>query len=103
MFALSGDGVLEGTFRQAGFQEVRIPVKTIRRKFSSLATALESIKGAAALLHDLMANLTGDEREQSWREIEQALSQFEGPSGFDAPGEVILALGLSRRHIPASL
>jgi hypothetical protein len=38
-----------------------------------------------------MANLTGDEREQSWREIEQALSQFEGPSGFVAPGEVILA------------
>jgi hypothetical protein len=30
-----------------------------------------------------MANLTGDEREQSWREIEQALSQFEGPSGFE--------------------
>jgi len=94
MFALSGAGMLEATFRQAGFQEVSIHVRTISRKFSSLDTALESIKEAAILLHDLMANLTDDEREQCWREIEQGLSQFEGPSGFDLPGEVILAVAI---------
>jgi hypothetical protein len=37
--------------------------------------------------------LQAHERDQAWAEIEQELSQFEGPNGFDAPGEVLIGIG----------
>ena len=94
MFALSGTGVLEGTYRQAGFQEPAIQFGAIRRKFSSLAHAIQSLNDSHAILQDLLVKLTDAERQRAWSEIQQALSQFEGPTGFDAPGEVIIGVGI---------
>ena len=72
---------------------MEIQFASIRRKFSSLAHAIESLKDSNAMLQELMIKLNEAERQRAWSEIEQSLSQFEGPSGFDTPGEVILAVG----------
>jgi hypothetical protein len=40
-----------------------------------------------------MVNLSTAEQEKAWAEITEALTQFEGPSGFDAPGEVLIGIG----------
>lgn len=40
MFALSGTGVLEALFRNAGFQDIAIHAGQIRRKFTSLAATI---------------------------------------------------------------
>jgi hypothetical protein len=50
MFALSGRGVLEENYRQAGFQELAIQFGTIRSRFSSLEYAIESLKDSHAIL-----------------------------------------------------
>ena len=40
-----------------------------------------------------MGQLSEAERERAWSEIEQQLRQFEGPNGFEAPGEVLIGIG----------
>ena len=40
-----------------------------------------------------MNRLSDAERELAWTEIEQELRPFEGPNGFEAPGEVLIAAG----------
>jgi hypothetical protein len=93
MFALSGAGVLEGIYRQVGFRDVAIHRGTIRRRFPSLADALQSIKSSSAALHDLMNNLSDADRGRAWKEIEQGLRRFERTNGFDSPGEVLIGVG----------
>jgi len=93
MFALAGQGVLEETLSKSGLHDVSVCPVAIRRKFSSLAEAVQSMKGAFLLLQDLMAQLSDADKDQAWKEIEQELSQFESASGFEAPGEVLIGVG----------
>ena len=44
-------------------------------------------------LEGIMAQLSNSGREPAWAEIEQQLSRFESPNGFEAPGEVLIGVG----------
>jgi hypothetical protein len=50
-------------------------------------------RAAFGALHQMLAGLPPEERESVWHEIEQTLRQFEGPRGFEGPGELLLAVG----------
>jgi hypothetical protein len=93
MFALAGPGVLEETFRKAGLHNVTVCPVAIRRKFSSLAEAIKTMKESFAFLQDVLAKLTDAEQDRAWKEIEQEMSQFESANGFEAPGEVLIGVG----------
>jgi SAM-dependent methyltransferase len=93
MFALAGSGVLEETFAKSGLHDVSVCPMAIQRKFPSLAEAVKSMKGAFAFLQDLLANLNGADQERAWKEIEQDMKQFENANGFEAPGEILIAVG----------
>jgi hypothetical protein len=51
------------------------------------------MKGYFAALHDLMVTLSEADQARAWAQIEQGMSQFAGPNGFDAPGEVLIGVG----------
>jgi hypothetical protein len=51
------------------------------------AEALEAMKGSFPRLQVLLNKLSDADRDWAWSEIEQQLSQFEGPNGFETPGE----------------
>lgn len=93
MFALGGSGVLEETFRKSGLRDVRIVPVAIRRKFSSVAEAIKSMKEAFAFLQDLLTMLNDADKDRAWKEIEQTMTQFETANGFEAPGEVLIGVG----------
>jgi hypothetical protein len=44
-------------------------------------------------LHHMMAALTDGDKEETWREIAHDLRQFEGPSGFVGPCELLVGVG----------
>jgi len=46
-----------------------------------------------AALHPYFAGLGEPERERAWAEVARALRRFEGPDGYAAPGEVLVAVG----------
>jgi SAM-dependent methyltransferase len=92
-FALAGPEVLADAYRRAGLRDVAVDAFGIRRLFPSTAEAVRATKGSYLVLRELMANLTDAKRELVWAEIDQELGQFEGPNGFDAPGEVLIGVG----------
>jgi hypothetical protein len=93
MFALAGPGILAETFKKSGLHDVSVCPVTIRRKFSSLAEAIKSMKESFAFLQDLLAKLNDADQDRAWKTIERELNQFEGATGFEAPGEVLIGVG----------
>jgi hypothetical protein len=51
------------------------------------------MKSSSLALGELMSRLNEKDRELAWAEIEEKLRQFEGPNGFEAPGEVLIGVG----------
>ena len=93
LFALGKPGVLEETFRAAGFLDIAVHTVPTQWRFPSTAEAVRFMKDSYSGLLHLMTQLSETERELAWTEIEQQLSQFEGPNGFEAPGEVLMGVG----------
>ena len=91
LFTLGEPSLLEGVFRAAGFLEIVIHAVALRRRFASTAAAIQATKNPA--LQRLMNSLSDSDREQAWEEIKRQLRQFEGPNGFEAPGEVLIGVG----------
>jgi SAM-dependent methyltransferase len=95
-FSLGGPGVLAAALSTAGFEDV--DVRTVRSPVL-LPSAKECVrfqKESFGALHQMMAKLSDDEREDTWREVEDALAKFEGPDGFAGPCEMLVGAGTKR-------
>jgi ubiquinone/menaquinone biosynthesis C-methylase UbiE len=93
MYALGEPGALKDVYSRAGFLNVSVHAVPIQRRLPSAADAIRSMRNSASNVSDLMSRLNDAERELAWTEIEQQLRQFEGPNGFEAPGEVLIGVG----------
>ena len=93
MFTLGPPGILEKTFRAGGFLDVAVHTVPTRWRFPSTAAAVRAMKDSFPGLERIMDQLSNAERELAWAEIEQQFSRFEGPNGFEAPGEVLIGVG----------
>ncbi len=92
-FSLGADGVIEKSFIQAGF----INVKSVRVDSPLLMPEAKDCvqfeKESFVALHQMMRSLTDTEKESVWKEIEQELKQFETENGFTGPCEMVVAIG----------
>ena len=93
MYALGDPRALEDVYRRAGFLNVSVRALTIQRRFPSAADAIRTMKNSAVDLRELMTRLNDAQREMAWTDIKEQLGQFEGPNGFEAPGEVLIGVG----------
>jgi ubiquinone/menaquinone biosynthesis C-methylase UbiE len=93
MYALGDPRVLEDVYSRAGFLNVSAHAVPIQRRLPSAADAIRSMRNSASDVSELMSRLNDADRELAWAEIEQQLRQFEGPNGFEAPGEVLIGVG----------
>ena len=92
-FSLGADGVIEKSFIQAGF----INVKSVRVDSPLLMPEAKDCvqfeKESFVALHQMMRSLTDTEKESVWKEIEQELKQFETENGLTGPCEMVVAIG----------
>jgi hypothetical protein len=93
MFALSDPRVLEQCYKEAGFHDVAVRVVPVQRHFPSTAEAVSAMKNSFPRLQTLLAKLSDADRASAWSEMEQQLTQFEGPNGFSVPGEWLVGVG----------
>jgi SAM-dependent methyltransferase len=93
MYALGEPGALEDVYSRAGFLNVSAHAVPIQRRLPSAAEAIRSMRNSASDVSELMSRLNDADRKLAWAEIEQQLRQFEGPNGFEAPGEAIIGVG----------
>lgn len=93
-FSLGGDGALANALARAGFSEVETRVVPAPLRMPSAEECLRFERESFGALHQMLAGLPERESAAVWEEIEAALRQFEGPDGFEAPGELIVAAGV---------
>ncbi len=93
IFALGGDGVLEGLLRQEGFGAVEVRRLPAGLSFASAAEALAMLREAAGAYRAVAAELDETTRDRAWQEVEEALSRHVTPRGFEARLEVIVGAG----------
>ena len=93
MYALGDPGALEDLYKQVGLLNVSVHAVPIQRRFPFAADAIRTMRNSAGYLRELMSRLKEAERERAWVEIEEQLRQFEGPNGFEVPGEVLIGVG----------
>jgi hypothetical protein len=61
-----------------------------------MASAAECVRferESFGALHQMLAGLSPQEREEAWQEIGTELSRFDGADGFEGPCELIVAWG----------
>jgi ubiquinone/menaquinone biosynthesis C-methylase UbiE len=92
LFVLSGQGVLEDYYKKAGFRDVAVREVSVLRHFASTAEAIEAMKDSFPRLQVLLNKLSDGDRALAWSEIERQLSEFQGPNGFEAPGEWLVGV-----------
>jgi hypothetical protein len=73
--------------------DVSVRAVLVQRRFPSAAAAIPHMKSSSLALGELMSRLNEKDRELAWAEIEEKLRQFEGPNGFEAPGEMLIGVG----------
>jgi SAM-dependent methyltransferase len=93
-FSLGGPGVLEEAFRRAGFRDIEMHVVSSPLRLASAAECVRFERESFGALHQMLVGLPEAERQDVWEEIERELRQFEGPSGFEGPCELIVGVGI---------
>jgi SAM-dependent methyltransferase len=93
-FALSEPGMLAGVYTRAGFQDSAVQTVSLQRHFGNTGEMMSALKAFSQFfLSDLLVELSPDECDLVWNEIEEQLRQFESPSGLDIPGEALIGVG----------
>lgn len=93
-FSLGDDGVLAAAFRRAGFQQVEMHVLLAPLQMQSAEEVIRFAREFFGAFNQIMAELSRQERESIWDDVLQAMQQFEGPNGFEAPCEPIVGVGV---------
>jgi SAM-dependent methyltransferase len=93
MFALGDPGALEDVYKRAGFLNVPVHTVAIQRRFPSAADAIRNMQNSVGDTKELINRLNEPQRESAYVEIQEQLSRFEGPNGFEVPGEVLIGVG----------
>jgi SAM-dependent methyltransferase len=92
-FSLGGHGVIEEALLEAGFRDVETRAVSAPLRVASVAECVRFERESFGALHQMLAGLSEPEREDTWAEISSELARFDGPDGFAAPCELIVAAG----------
>ena len=91
IFALGEQRLVEDAFRNGGFAKISVHTVATHRRFSS---STEAIKALQDDFHGkAITDLPTSEHDDAWQEVEQQLHCFEGRSGCELPGELLIGVG----------
>lgn len=92
-FSLGSPGVLDKAFLQAGFQDVQTKLISSPVLLTTAKECVRFEKESFGALHQMMASLSEEQKEETWAEILSELSKFEIPGkGFSGPCEMLVAV-----------
>lgn len=92
-FSLGDVDKLADTLSQAGFRDIDIEVIEAPVCLSSASECLRFEKESFGALHQMLAGLSDEEKEEAWDEVEERLGQFEKNGCFEGPCEMLVAMG----------
>lgn len=92
-FSLGGPGVAEETLARAGFHDITVEAVPSPLHLPSAADCVRFERESFGALHQMLAGLPPEDREEAWTEIASALAAYEGPDGFIGPCEMLVVTG----------
>jgi ubiquinone/menaquinone biosynthesis C-methylase UbiE len=92
-FSFGAPGVIETAYERAGFTDIETRRMSAPLRLSSVAECVRFQQESFGALHQMLAGLSDNGRAEAWREIEMELGRFDGPNGFEAPCELLVAAG----------
>jgi SAM-dependent methyltransferase len=92
-FSLGAPGALAAELRNAGFGDVVVEAVDAPLRLESAAECARFERESFGALHQMLSGLPEADREAAWLEVEEALGAYEGPEGFVAPCELLVAAG----------
>ena len=92
-FSLGGPGVAEAAYTAAGLADVSVATVPSPVRMSNATECVRFEQESFGALHQMLSGLDEDARADAWREIEEALGQYDGPDGFVGPCEMLVVSG----------
>jgi SAM-dependent methyltransferase len=77
----------------AGLRDVEVHRVEAPLELASAAECTQLERESFGALHQMLSGLSEDERQDTWREIEAALGEFETADGFRGPCELLVGAG----------
>ncbi len=93
IFALGGDGILEGLLADGGLAAVESRIVRAPLNLASAAEALEMMSEAFGAYRAVVADLDAAAQAAAWAEVGNCLQQFETDAGFATHLEFIIGAG----------
>jgi ubiquinone/menaquinone biosynthesis C-methylase UbiE len=94
-FSLGSQEVMENAYHQAGFWDAQIRVIHAPLRLANAAECTQFEQESYGALHEMLAGVSEAEREATWQEVRQAMTQLEGPGGFESPCELLVGAAAS--------
>jgi ubiquinone/menaquinone biosynthesis C-methylase UbiE len=91
--SLGDPGVLKQLLERAGFGELEVHAMTCSIHMASAAECVRYLQDTSPTLRETLSSRTPDERKEDWKEIEQALSRYQGPAAFEVDHRILIAAG----------
>lgn len=92
-FSVGSPGVLEDLLTGAGFHDVTVEAVAAPLRLASAAECLRFERESFGALHQMLAGVPVDEREDVWDEVHQVLRQYQAGDGFVGPCELLIGSG----------
>ena len=92
-FSLGSSGVAEGVYAAAGLVDVTVTAIPSPRRVANATDCVQFERESFGALHQMLAGVDAAQRAAAWNEVAEALVQFEGPSGFVGPCEMLVVSG----------
>lgn len=92
-FSLGAPGVAEAAYAAAGLVDVTVTAVPSPVRMTSAAECVRFEQESFGALHQMLSSVGPAERVDAWREIEEALTQFETADGFVGPCEMLVVSG----------
>lgn len=93
-FSLGSPGVLEDLLTQAGFHDVTVETLDAPLRLASAGECLRFERESFGALHQMLAGVPAEEREDVWDEVHQVLRQYHADDGFVGPCELLIGSGV---------
>jgi SAM-dependent methyltransferase len=92
-FSLSQREAITRLYEAAGLVDVTFELVDAPLRLGSASDCLAFEKESFGALHQMISGLPDAEKAAAWDEVATALRKFEGPSGFEAPCTMAIAVG----------
>lgn len=92
-FSLSSRDTVTRLYEEAGFTNVKFETVPAPIRLPRARDCLAFERESFGALHQMLSGLDEAGRREAWDEVALALRKFEGPTGFEGPCEMVVAVG----------